>query len=348
MPSSDSAASLNWVEFAIAGCQNIAAGSSLDGSADAGARDGGVAEVCTGRAPLELRFTAVATAEITIYNWKFGDGQGSTESSPVKQYPMPGDYTVSLAVGGPGGTADVERIGAVRVVPAELGDRCTADGQCSDDRECVCSDGVPCRPGLERGLCSVECSASNPCASGVCADLAASNPSSPQDWQRSLCLFACADDSECPDELTCQEIPMAGGGGWVKGCFVPGALGAIGASCFDATGLPDHHACASGFCADVGARGACSAPCLSGSCPPSSACADFAGSLADLCLLRCRDETPCTADPWLACEAPGGAAEFDFTVDEPTWPDGYCAPKSCSQSIECGVGGSCTGGFCGR
>jgi hypothetical protein len=235
------------------------------------------------------------------------------------------------------------RAGLVQVGPAALGARCTEDSQCGAGRECVCGQGESCAIGLEPGVCVQACGAGDPCSEGVCADLGASAPASPADWQRALCVPDCA-ASGCAEGFECHELPAAGGG-WVKGCFAAGVLGAMGASCVDGAGNPDHERCASGHCAALGARGVCSAACVAGGCPGSSACASFAS--ADLCVLRCEDADACTADPWLACESPGGAGVFAFTVDEPAAVQGYCAPRPCASATECGADGVCTAGYCG-
>ena len=343
----DGGSALGWVEMAISGCEagtvEEPAGARLGGG-DAGPGDAGApAQECVGRAPLELRFTALTEARVDEYDWQLDEDVRSQAPSPTHIYELPGLYSVSLTVGGPGGTADVAKAGIVRVIPAELGDRCTMSAQCAS-AECVCGDGAVCPPGLETGLCSTGCSAASPCAEGACGDLAAAGPASPESWQRAMCLPACAGDGECPAGLTCQELPDGSGAGWVTGCFAPALVAPVGASCFDAAGDPDHEACASGFCAEVGARGACSALCSPGGCPPSSACGDFADPAADLCVARCEADGACSADPWLACEMPGPTAAF--TVDEPAAQGGYCAPRSCAGPTECGPDGQCVGGMC--
>jgi PKD repeat protein len=327
MVMTDASASLSWVTFAVTGC----------------ASDTGPDVPCTGSAPLELGFTALAPAAIDTYLWDFGDSATSNQAHPVHVYTEPGSYDVSLIVAGERGTAMAVRPGLVQVGPAPLGARCTADSQCDAGRECVCGQDTACAAGLEPGFCTEACRALAPCAEGVCADLGASAPASPADWQRALCVPDCA-SSACPAGLACHELP-APGGGWVKGCFAAGVLGAMGESCVDAAGNPDHGRCASGHCATLGARGACSWVCTAGGCPDSSACAAFAG--ANRCILRCEDADACTADPWLACELPGGAGALGFTVDEPAAAQGYCAPRSCTSPTECGADGACTGGYCG-
>src|SRR5690606_7869610 len=88
----DAAASLSWVDVAVSGCSGAAqppgaepdAGVADAGVADAGVADAGVAdagampvEPCTGKAPLALRFAAVAPAAIDTHVWSFGDGTTS-------------------------------------------------------------------------------------------------------------------------------------------------------------------------------------------------------------------------------------------------------------------------------
>ncbi|MEM9491203.1 MAG: hypothetical protein AAGC55_18790, partial [Myxococcota bacterium] len=359
----DSQTPLGWVEFSIIGC---AAGESGEGMGDAGSSPAGDAAVgegdggmpdeppCTGEAPLQLRFAAIAPAAVELYAWEFIVEDKPILSdlpSPVVTFTEPGEVSVRLIVGGPGGTAEVVKPGIIRVVRSGLGADCAADSDCADGRECVCPAGESCPAGLDSGLCSVECGPSAPCLLGVCAALDA-GAAEPADWRRSLCLPACDSDSECPADLRCQEFRDGAGAGWVRGCFAPGVVAAMGQSCFDAAGQPDNSRCASGVCAAVGARGACSALCENADCPPSSTCATFIdpGPELDepLCLLRCFSPELCLDDPWLACELPDGTGRLDFTVDDKMpISDSYCAPRTCVDAGDCGVDGRCLEGFCG-
>ncbi len=59
----------------------------------------------TGTAPLEVSFTDSSTGEITEWSWDFGDASPTdNEQNPTHTYDVPGIYTVSLTVTGPGGT----------------------------------------------------------------------------------------------------------------------------------------------------------------------------------------------------------------------------------------------------
>jgi PKD repeat protein len=278
-------------------------------------------------------------------------GPGLTLDGPTPShvYELPGTYDISLTVRGPGGSAMITRRSAVIVTPAALGARCDRDAHCGDSRECVCDAGSACPASLAGGLCSAGCDPETPCAEGVCTNLAAARPDAPADWQRALCLPACDPAGACPQSLTCQELPAGDGNGWVQACFAPGVLGSMGSACKDASGAPDHQACAGGLCLDIGARGACASRCDGDGapCPASSACAAFGDPEQSFCLLRCADAaTDCQADPWLACEQPG--APDGFTVSEPASPDGYCAPRSCAGPDACGADGVCTAqGYCG-
>jgi len=60
-----------------------------------------------GMAPMEVAFDDLSTGDVARWHWDFGDGQFSDESEPVHTYTVAGNYTVSLAVMGPGGS-DVE------------------------------------------------------------------------------------------------------------------------------------------------------------------------------------------------------------------------------------------------
>lgn len=60
-----------------------------------------------GLVPLTVNFTDLSTGDITRWHWDFGDKQFSSKSQATHAYTAPGNYTVSLAVMGPGGS-DVE------------------------------------------------------------------------------------------------------------------------------------------------------------------------------------------------------------------------------------------------
>jgi hypothetical protein len=60
-----------------------------------------------GTAPLAVTFTDLSTGDITRWHWDFGDGQFSNEPEPSHIYTLAGDYTISLAIMGSGGS-DVE------------------------------------------------------------------------------------------------------------------------------------------------------------------------------------------------------------------------------------------------
>ena len=47
----------------------------------------------------EIQFTDLSTGSPTYWSWDFGDGSGSANSNPVKQFNQPGTYSVSLTAG---------------------------------------------------------------------------------------------------------------------------------------------------------------------------------------------------------------------------------------------------------
>ncbi|GAB4315625.1 MAG: hypothetical protein Kow0019_15860 [Methanobacteriaceae archaeon] len=57
----------------------------------------------TGISPLQVAFTSTSTGTIDSYEWNFGDGSTSTATNPTHTYTVPGIYTVTLKVTGPGG-----------------------------------------------------------------------------------------------------------------------------------------------------------------------------------------------------------------------------------------------------
>jgi PKD repeat protein len=332
----DAAVPLIWVDFSLSGCAP-AANAMLAGGPDA--------EVCQGTAPLRLSFIPIAPAPVDQYEWTFGDGsEPDRRSAPDHVYTTPGVYDVSVAAQGPGGTAAVTKAALVEVLPGAIGAACSDDSQCGSGL-CVCG-AEPCEE-LASGFCSAPCSAANPCSDGVCADLAPGTPPEPEAWQAELCLRDCGADGACPDGQVCRELRSGDAAGWIAACFEPGHLGDIGDSCADQNGALQDSLCASGQCIDQGLRGTCSAPCASQDCPASAACAAFnQAPTGPFCLARCDADTACAGDPWLACEAAGGAGARGFTVEEESSPDGYCAPEACDGPDECPLG-QCTGGFCG-
>jgi PKD repeat protein len=73
------------------------------------------ASTTSGVAPLALNFINTSTGNITSYAWTFGDGTTSTVASPAKVYSVPGNYTVSLTVTGPGGSNTQTRANFITV-----------------------------------------------------------------------------------------------------------------------------------------------------------------------------------------------------------------------------------------
>ncbi|MCD4716678.1 MAG: PKD domain-containing protein [Desulfobacterales bacterium] len=61
------------------------------------------ASITSGPVPLNVGFTDESTGNITSWSWDFGDGASSTFQNPVNNYTVPGLYTVTLTITGPGG-----------------------------------------------------------------------------------------------------------------------------------------------------------------------------------------------------------------------------------------------------
>jgi len=68
-----------------------------------------------GLAPLAVTFTDLSTGDITNWHWDFGDGQFSSEPEPGHTYTSAGDYTVSLAIMGPGGSDVKAKVDFIKV-----------------------------------------------------------------------------------------------------------------------------------------------------------------------------------------------------------------------------------------
>jgi len=58
----------------------------------------------SGTAPLTVNFSSTSTGTIASYAWTFGDGTTSTAQNSSHVYSLPGVYTASLKVTGPGGS----------------------------------------------------------------------------------------------------------------------------------------------------------------------------------------------------------------------------------------------------
>jgi len=72
----------------------------------------------TGVAPLEVTFTDLSVDSVNTWVWDFGDGGVSYSANPVHTYTTEGTYTVSLTVGGPGGSNEMIKTDYI-VVTAE-------------------------------------------------------------------------------------------------------------------------------------------------------------------------------------------------------------------------------------
>jgi PKD repeat protein len=156
-----------------------------------------------------------------------------------------------------------------------------------------------------------------------------------------LCLAACAGDSDCSASLVCRALPGAASSSpWANVC-VPPYFRRIGDSCRDAQGRLDDQLCASGFCADLGALGLCSASCASGAvCPMGTTCATFGDGRA-LCLSICSAIAPCVRDPLLGCETAGGGGALGFLTSPPAPTATFCAPRPCTSQADCSPSGTC-------
>jgi PKD repeat protein len=71
-----------------------------------------------GLAPLNVSFADNSSGDIDSWFWDFGDGSTSTTQHPIHLYNLAGLYTVSLTVGGPGGTSTEVKSDLITVDPA--------------------------------------------------------------------------------------------------------------------------------------------------------------------------------------------------------------------------------------
>jgi len=73
------------------------------------------ADKTSGEAPLTVLFTDTSSGTIDSWYWDFGDGSTSTAASAAYTYTIPGTYSVSLTVAGPGGESTVTENNLVTV-----------------------------------------------------------------------------------------------------------------------------------------------------------------------------------------------------------------------------------------
>ncbi len=84
-------------------------------TAYAPARADFVASPSSGVAPVTVTFTNTSTGDYVTSLWNFGDGIISALTNPTHVYSIPGVYTVTLTVSGPGGTDTLTRTNYITV-----------------------------------------------------------------------------------------------------------------------------------------------------------------------------------------------------------------------------------------
>ena len=322
-----------FAELSFSGCPSLDASGSLPR--------------CSGTAPLVLRMVPLTSTAFDTIVWTLTGAimPTSHEVNPTGTWTKPGKYDVSLVVQGPTGSAMAG--GEVVVLAAPTGAACNDDSQCASGSQCLCApgDGGACPGVLAGGLCSHRCDTSSCAPTEECIDLTASAAGDPalaaQPWRQRVCLQACQSSGECRGGFACRALP-ANGGGWRSACFPSALLGDVGAPCRDANGQLAPSACTSGVCADLGARGMCTASCASSSCPASATCASFSDDLSHpVCIPRCDPMNPCS-DPLLLCQGPNASGRLGFTVDPAAPSDGmWCAPRRCTRASDCSPAGTC-------
>jgi len=308
--------------------------------------------VCSGPAPLTAAFAPVGSPALTTFLWTFGDGTpSSSERAPSHTYALPGKYDVGVTgQGDTVGSLSQTRHNLISVEALATGAACDVDAQCSDGLRCLCKSGSGCGPAFTRGICSTTCATGFCGVGAVCAAFGAfgtSGTSGTSGSARSadsdagvssdagaptspVCLTDCSGGAACAPGFVCQQILGGGASPWVEGCLPLGAANDFGSSCRNANGVLDDGGCTTGFCADVGALGLCSAACDgTHPCPAGAACAHLSAAPA-LCLPACSPTTPCTSDPSLGCTVATGAdAGVDGGLTITTGDPGlaYCAPR---------------------
>lgn len=302
---------------------------------------------CLGAAPLTLSFAPVGSPELTQFLWSFGDGTPTTtERAPSHTFAHPDTYEVTLTGGAPDlGMVTPPRPLEVVVDRLALGAICDVDGQCESGLACLCAPGTGCSPAFVHGVCSTTCAAGGCGTNSVCAALPIGPPSDAGSAGHTpLCVAACgANPQGCAAGFVCQTLPVpasSGSDAWTRGCLPLGAVTDLGGACRDAGGALADAACTTGFCANVGALGVCTAACDDGHpCPDQATCALLSDGRR-LCLLTCAANGDCGRDPLLACVPVRRSADAGTDVSA-------CAPKGCTSDGVCSSSGRCgPDGFC--
>jgi hypothetical protein len=315
---------------------------------------------CTAPRQRPLTFVPLGVGVSTVV-WSFPGGapSSSTLLTPEASWAQLGDYTVSLAAGGGGGTALGS--GIIHIVPGGSGSACTGDQDCDSAAglSCLCGEGSGCPAQLASGVCVRRCETASCQAGEACVDLARGGVA-PGDggvnggdggatdaFRVRACLRTCASTSSCRAGLACLELPSVSAGAplaapytWVKACFAP-VLGEVGASCAAPDGSLDDSRCLTGHCQPLGARGVCTDACDDGSPCPSTAVCAMLPSTGPLCLRRCTAGEDC-GDPLTACSGPGaGGLGYALPPGEPM-STLLCAEKRCSLPADCAPAGTCS------
>jgi Secreted protein containing C-terminal beta-propeller domain distantly related to WD-40 repeats len=75
--------------------------------------------VTTGEAPLAVQFTDISTGSPSEWQWSWGDlTANDTTRHPVHAFDVPGIYSITLTVTGPGGSNSTQKIGYINVTEA--------------------------------------------------------------------------------------------------------------------------------------------------------------------------------------------------------------------------------------
>lgn len=307
---------------------------------------------CSGPVPLRLTFATLLQGPASSPSWDLGDATTPTTCDApgdpachvvTHTYGTPGTYDVTLTVVDATGTTSAHKSGFVVARRAAAGSVCDADGDCASGT-CECKPGAGCLPPLDQGVCFEPCELSCQEKSSSCVDL--SLPEG-EPWRAHLCLPGCSASSDCSRQgFACSLAP--GVKGWRTVCL-PSALRFIGEPCLAVDGAPEASACVGGQCLNIGASGYCSWSCKAGACPDGTRCARLEPDGLSMCLLRCASGAECKGDPLLACELPGAGSQ-GFAILGAQEPPGtrFCGPKRCKADQDCGLAGTCQGGFCQR
>jgi MYXO-CTERM domain-containing protein len=229
---------------------------------------------------------------------------------------------------------------------------CVQDSECGPGGSCVSFDG-------QRGVCTVACSASQPCPG---TNLGCFTVQAQGGGTSSVCLNATAQTAgACPQGFVCQSSTpppadrcagvvcnrgescdpatglCAGGGAGTPDAGTPGDPDSP-SGCTICQSCQTAASCGAGYqCLNLGAGNVCVLPCTEG-CPDSTACFpinDGAGGRVELCLNDTAATDGVCADAWTCAPRAGGGVD---SGTDGTGSDGVTEGAGSEDGCDCRAG----------